>query len=114
MMQAVLGDRFQLKIHRETREVAAYLMTVAKGGLKLKPAEEPSCNHADPTDLLSLSLSLSPKIPPGGKPWCLNPTMTKKGTLMVFDVHGMTLDDFAKRRSCRRPASPTGHQPDGV
>ncbi len=34
MMQALLEDRFRLKIHRETREVSGYLMTVAKGGLK--------------------------------------------------------------------------------
>lgn len=91
MMQVVLEDRFQLKIHRETRDVPAYLMTVAKGGLKLKPTEEGSCNHADPTDF-----KISPKIPPGGKPWCLDPKMTKKGTLLIFDVHGMTLDVFAR------------------
>jgi uncharacterized protein (TIGR03435 family) len=91
MMRAVLEDRFQLKIHRETREVAAYLMTVAKGGFKLKPTEEGSCSRADSTDF-----TVSPKVPPGGKPWCLNPAMTKKGTLTVFDVHGMTLDVFAK------------------
>ena len=91
MMRTVLEDRFQLKIHRETREVPAYLMTVAKSGLKLKHTEEGSCNHADPTDF-----TVSPKVPPGSKPWCLSPTMGKKGTLMVFDVHGMTLDAFAR------------------
>jgi len=36
MMQALLAERFQLKVHRETREDAAYALVVAKGGHKLK------------------------------------------------------------------------------
>jgi uncharacterized protein (TIGR03435 family) len=39
MLQALLEDRFQLKIHRETREVPVYALTVAKGGLKLQIAQ---------------------------------------------------------------------------
>jgi len=37
MLQALLEDRFQLKIHRETREVPVYRLTVAKGGPALPP-----------------------------------------------------------------------------
>ena len=37
MLQALLEDRFALKIRRETREGRVYLMTVAKGGPKLPP-----------------------------------------------------------------------------
>jgi uncharacterized protein (TIGR03435 family) len=37
MLQALLEDRFKLKIHRETREIQAYLLTVAKNGPKLQP-----------------------------------------------------------------------------
>jgi len=37
MMQAMLEDRFKLKVHRETREMVAYHMVVAKGGAKLLP-----------------------------------------------------------------------------
>lgn len=36
-MQHLLEDRFQLKTHSETREMSAYLLTVAKGGPKLQP-----------------------------------------------------------------------------
>ena len=32
MLRALLEDRFKLKIHRETREVPTYELTVAKGG----------------------------------------------------------------------------------
>ena len=35
MFQSLLEDRFQLKAHRETRELAAYDLVVAKGGPKL-------------------------------------------------------------------------------
>lgn len=90
-MQALLEDRFQLKTHRETREVSAYIMTVAQGGPKLHPTEEGSCNHVDPTDLTQ-----SLNAPPGGRPWCLIPTVRRTESITVFDVHGMTLDVFCK------------------
>ncbi len=35
MLQALLGDRFKLKVHRETRQVLAYELVVAKGGPKM-------------------------------------------------------------------------------
>lgn len=36
MLQALLADRFQLKVHRESKEFPVYALTVAKGGLKIK------------------------------------------------------------------------------
>ena len=38
MMQALLRDRFKLRFHREQRQAPVYVMTVMKGGHKLKPA----------------------------------------------------------------------------
>jgi uncharacterized protein (TIGR03435 family) len=52
MLQALLEDRFKLKIHRETREVPVYTLTVAKGGPRLQPFQG-SCvpwNFDDPPD----------------------------------------------------------------
>jgi|HubBroStandDraft_1064217.scaffolds.fasta_scaffold32780_3 uncharacterized protein (TIGR03435 family) len=40
MVIPMMADRFQLKIHRETRELPIYALTVAKSGLKMKPATE--------------------------------------------------------------------------
>ncbi len=40
MMQSMLEDRFQLKIHRETREMPAYDLVIARGGPKLKRSED--------------------------------------------------------------------------
>jgi uncharacterized protein (TIGR03435 family) len=36
MFQSMLEDRFRLKIHHETQEHAAYNLTIAKGGVKLR------------------------------------------------------------------------------
>ncbi len=37
-LQTLLSDRFRLTIHRETKELPVYKLTVAKGGAKLQPA----------------------------------------------------------------------------
>ncbi len=40
MVQALLADRFGLRVHRATQELPVYAMTIAKGGPKLKPPSE--------------------------------------------------------------------------
>jgi len=42
MTQNLLLDRFGMKVHRETKEMPIYALVVAKGGSKLKPAQEKS------------------------------------------------------------------------
>ena len=37
VLQAILEDRFKLRVHRESREVPVYDLTVAKGGPKVQP-----------------------------------------------------------------------------
>jgi uncharacterized protein (TIGR03435 family) len=86
MMQSLLEERFQLKVHRETREIAGYVMTVDKGGLKLKPAQEGSCDRVDPTDL-----DQSPPARP-----CNVPLMSRNGPLTVLDFRGASLDVFSR------------------
>jgi len=39
MLQALLADRFRLRIHREKKDLPAYALEVMKGGPKLKEAE---------------------------------------------------------------------------
>jgi uncharacterized protein (TIGR03435 family) len=41
-VQSLLADRFQLKFHRETRELPAYELILAKGGPKIKLSEDQS------------------------------------------------------------------------
>lgn len=46
MLEALLADRFKLKLHHDTKERAIYALVVAKGGPKLKPAEVPAAGPA--------------------------------------------------------------------
>jgi uncharacterized protein (TIGR03435 family) len=41
MLQRLLVERFKLKVHHETQQTNAYLLTVGKGGPKLEPAVHP-------------------------------------------------------------------------
>jgi uncharacterized protein (TIGR03435 family) len=53
MLQALLADRFELKLHRETREMPVLALVLARKDGKLGPAliesKEGSCSTADPT-----------------------------------------------------------------
>ncbi len=46
LLQALLEDRFKLKVHRDIRKVPVYALTVAEGGLKLEPYQG-SCTPRD-------------------------------------------------------------------
>ena len=54
MLQNMLHDRFALQTHRETRERPAYLLTVAKGGSKLKADDTGSTNVRVSSNSISL------------------------------------------------------------
>jgi uncharacterized protein (TIGR03435 family) len=65
MMQALLEDRFKVKIRRETRTVPVYELTVVKGGPKLYVAQEGKCINFDVNNP-------PPRTTPGQPhlPWC--------------------------------------------
>ncbi len=42
MLQTMLGERFQLKFHKESRVFPGYALVVAKGGMKVQPSENPN------------------------------------------------------------------------
>lgn len=43
MLQSLLEDRFQLRVHRQSREMSVYALAPARGGLKLTPPRDGSC-----------------------------------------------------------------------
>lgn len=47
MLQSLLEDRFKLKVHRETRQLPVYELTVTKGGNKLKQPTPGGCAAAE-------------------------------------------------------------------
>jgi uncharacterized protein (TIGR03435 family) len=87
MLQALLEDRFHLKVHRESRPATVYLMTVAKGGLKLKPTIDGSCLPLDFSETLNMT--------PGDRALCGWPRV-RNGTVNVLDILGVHLSTFAK------------------
>ena len=42
MLQSLLADRFQMKMHREKKEMPVYALTAGKSGIRMKEAETPS------------------------------------------------------------------------
>jgi uncharacterized protein (TIGR03435 family) len=84
MLQALLEDRFALKIRRETRDGRVYLMTVAKGGPKLPPFQG-GCTP----------ISLAHPVPiPAGRNSC-RASFQAKGANQMFDDPGFDMDSFA-------------------
>lgn len=85
MLQALLEERFKLKVHLETKEMPVYELTVAKGGLKAPRFAPGSCTPIDwsrPLETLDLS--------PGPNP-CANsnrldrPVIDKTGLAGLFN-----------------------------
>jgi len=48
MLQALLAERFGLKIHKDSKERNIYELVIAKTGLKMKPSEAPPEGGAEP------------------------------------------------------------------
>jgi uncharacterized protein (TIGR03435 family) len=93
MLQTLLEDRFKLKIHHETREVPAYALTVAKGGLKLHPFQEGSCV---PRDFARFFEHFPPQpFPelPAGQKYCGGGTTEQSG-IVKLEAIGMSIDGF--------------------
>jgi len=94
MLQTLLEDRFRLKIHRETREVPAYALIVAKGGIKLHPFQPGSCIPRDFTVLEQFPPQPFPELPQGQK-YC-GMGSTEKGPIVTLEATAMSIDNFIK------------------
>src|SRR6185295_16775676 len=88
MLRALLEDRFQLKTHRATEERTMYALTVAKGGLKIKPTTSADCT-SDAGRAGAAS----------GPPPCGNLHMDWNGGNRKLTFTGTTLQDFARSMS---------------
>ncbi len=92
MLQALLEERFQLKIHHDTRDVSVYALIVAKGGPKLQVAKEGNCFLVDRDH---------PLPPPAKRPVGLmpcgvfTPSRAKDGVYM----YSTTLENFCVQLS---------------
>jgi uncharacterized protein (TIGR03435 family) len=83
MMQAILEDRFKLRIHRETRQGPVYELALGKGAPKLKPLQDGSCTPV----LIGHPL---PRLADGQR-YCRNLAAPGRSV----DLEGGTLSTFA-------------------
>jgi uncharacterized protein (TIGR03435 family) len=105
MLQALLEDRFKLRVHRQAVEVPVYELTVAKAGIKMQPWEPGSCTPIDFAFLTQFPPQPLPALPPGqeycggvgpdGTRW-LATSETRKGENVVLECRGINLDDLCK------------------
>ncbi|HEY4365400.1 MAG TPA: TIGR03435 family protein [Bryobacteraceae bacterium] len=92
MLQSLLEDRFQLKVHRETHEQQpVYSLTVAKSGLKIRALTE-TCK---PLDLTTLMQRQGP--PPADTCASRQMRVIRETTppSIVLTTHAMTMSQFA-------------------
>jgi uncharacterized protein (TIGR03435 family) len=87
MLQALLEDRFRVKVHHETRDVPVYILNIARGGPKLQAFTPGTCNVYDPA-------ADFPPPPPPDNP-CHNQGGMNNGVL-TLDIPATTLDEFAR------------------
>lgn len=82
MLRTVLEERFHLKFHYEDRQAPVYALSVASGGLKMRPFQEGSC--------IPLNLMLPPAP---GVNYCRSRGAIN-GSLVSVDAQGMSIDDL--------------------
>jgi len=89
MLQALLEDRFKLKLHRQTRQVPVFALTVSKSGAKLKPFQEGTCTPVD--------YALNPPPPaPDQPPFCQNRIGAKATNVRTYHMPGTTVTTFTE------------------
>ena len=105
MLQALLEDRFKLRVHLETREVDGYTLTIAKSGIKFKePSGDARCrvnygrgpNPANPgvsgtCPMGQLTTFLMRVLNPGGPP----PFEDKTGLMGTYNMEFALEEVFA-------------------
>jgi uncharacterized protein (TIGR03435 family) len=90
MMQSLLEERLQLKVHTEQRETPSYSLVVAKNPSKLIPAKEGNCVSLDLNSLPKQDLSKPPRL-------CGVAMVQPKDGVRSADVPGATMEEFAGR-----------------
>jgi uncharacterized protein (TIGR03435 family) len=91
MMQALLEDRFKLKLHKEAKEIHVFELTVGVHGPKLQPAREGGCMAYDRNN--------PPPKPGPGEPSPVICGVIRKSVGDGFEVPGVTMADLCRQLS---------------
>jgi uncharacterized protein (TIGR03435 family) len=92
MMQALLEERFGLKIHREPKDVPVYELRLANSGAKLQRAREGSCRAFDENHPAPLSGLRSIPVAASSACGLFIPSRGNEGV----DVNGTTLGNLCR------------------
>jgi uncharacterized protein (TIGR03435 family) len=99
MLRALLEDRFKLKLHRDVEDdVPMYALTIAKTGLKIKPAGADSCAPPDPNRKEPYQMQEEIEmVRRGGKPICGHGIMGGPvGPNNALVLNGQTMEGVAR------------------
>ena len=91
MLQTLLEDRCKLKIHKETREVPVYSLTLANRGSKMQSTKAGTCR---PRDIQNLKPA-EPSASESGLQPCGYTSTIPSGTSVTKTGVGITMDQFA-------------------
>jgi uncharacterized protein (TIGR03435 family) len=84
MLEGLLADRLHLTLRHEVEDAPMYALTVAKGGLRIRPMEAGGCTPRVPG-------MPNPALGPGAKPLCDVGRGKVDGPNWVLDASGMGL-----------------------
>lgn len=94
MLRALLEERFKLSLHRETRQLSVYKLSIGKSGAKLQASQEGSCTPY-------VTDALPPTTKPGepGPSFCGFQRTTAGGLNRSLSGKGVTMAELAKTLS---------------
>ena len=102
MFRSLLERRFKLKTHVETEEVPVWTLTVAPGGLKIKPMPPDGCRENPPPQPGAKTLAFPPLSPlaleevrGGAKPACgRGEAQQPESASLVWVIGGGTTEEL--------------------
>lgn len=95
MVQSMLEDRFQLRVHYEKRDLPVYDLVIAKGGPKLKLSQDQT-RAVLPAELTTLPPCAAPPADKPAVPPVINSRAIPRGLLFVLkNISGVTLTGTA-------------------
>jgi uncharacterized protein (TIGR03435 family) len=98
MLQALLAERFKLKVHKDNKEQPVYGLVVAKGGPKMKPAPAEEAPKEDepktPSNAVSVRQEAGGMVVKTGEGGAMKMTMGPNMT-MHMESEKVTMEKFA-------------------
>ncbi len=101
MLQALLAERFQLKIHRETRDLPAFSLVATGKPVKLVPSKNGSCTEPSPNAPVDWAggIMAPPGAGPAALPQCGVPRVMLQPAGAKLQGRRVSMGEFARALS---------------